>query len=425
MKKWFGRMICVVLCCMRLFACVAAQEAAVQDDALIFSSKNQGMCKQMTGDVQALVVFADTDEKSWTDDKKQKKMIILEQAASLLEEQAASYGKELRFHFTFVHTNPSFLPDVTNPDTWVEACLMESFDYLKLALDMDGKENTLTIFCIAEDGRSMAFADGEEYPQEYIITYDDDQAENCMHELLHLFGAQDYYYPDAYHAAAMQYFPDSIMLEPKAGNRADSLTAYLIGWTDEMDASALSFVQQTAHVTNEDIEMGLSRSIYTGYAMLETESNVYYGMLSEGQKEGNGVLRWQTGDRYTGEFKNGRMHGWGTYEWAGGNCYCGQYENGKRCGSGTYFWPDGSRYTGDFLDGAFHGQGVHQYANGDMYVGEYENNAKSGYGMYVWKDGSTYIGEFDHDQFHGSGVYKGWDGTVMEGQWTNGEYQNK
>lgn len=69
------------------------------------------------------------------------------------------------------------------------------------------------------------------------------------HELLHQFGATDYYYPQVTVNAAYRYFPYSIMFQN--GDEVDDLTRFLIGWTDEITPRAMAFLRETSCVDDE------------------------------------------------------------------------------------------------------------------------------------------------------------------------------
>ena len=69
-----------------------------------------------------------------------------------------------------------------------------------------------------------------------------------VHELLHQFGAIDYYYPQITVYAAQRYFPNSIMYT--TGNEIDDLTRYLIGWTNELSDKAVAFLRDTMSVND-------------------------------------------------------------------------------------------------------------------------------------------------------------------------------
>lgn len=72
-----------------------------------------------------------------------------------------------------------------------------------------------------------------------------------IHELLHQFGAADYYYPQVTVNAAYKYFPSSIMF--REGNDIDELTRYLIGWTNELSPRSVAFLKETCAVNEAEL----------------------------------------------------------------------------------------------------------------------------------------------------------------------------
>lgn len=74
--------------------------------------------------------------------------------------------------------------------------------------------------------------------------------------VLHQFGAPDLYYPKAVHKLAKRHFPFSIMVNSN-GFIIDPLTAYIIGWTNELDRVPAMILEKTKHITREDIRAEL------------------------------------------------------------------------------------------------------------------------------------------------------------------------
>ena len=72
-----------------------------------------------------------------------------------------------------------------------------------------------------------------------------------LHELLHIFGAEDLYYPDTVKKAAEKWLPGSVMND---GDAIDDLTRVLIGWDESLSPAAVSFLDATRGVTKKEIE---------------------------------------------------------------------------------------------------------------------------------------------------------------------------
>lgn len=79
-----------------------------------------------------------------------------------------------------------------------------------------------------------------------------------IHELLHQFGAVDLYYPQEVHNLIQSMRYDSIMAISHSMN-IDSLSAYLIGWTNWLDAPAVKILDRTKHLTRDDIIKAINR----------------------------------------------------------------------------------------------------------------------------------------------------------------------
>jgi hypothetical protein len=154
-------------------------------------------------------------------------------------------------------------------------------------------------------------------------------------------------------------------------------------------------------------------------------AGVYDGEMSDGQRSGNGVLRWADGSTYKGDFFRGLRHGVGEYIMAGmagrGRKYTGGWYNGVRCGEGTEVWPNGDRYVGEFDKGKSHGVGVFSSVRG-KYEGKWKAGVRDGLGTMVWaKKRDKYIGQWVNDERHGQGKYvRGTDGTTYDGAWHRG-----
>ena len=86
-----------------------------------------------------------------------------------------------------------------------------------------------------------------------MVAFLDGDFENTLvHELLHLFGAVDLYYPENLKQVGKKYLPGSIMCD---GNVIDDLTRYLIGWKRQLqsDSMAWKFLEETKNITAEDV----------------------------------------------------------------------------------------------------------------------------------------------------------------------------
>lgn len=84
-----------------------------------------------------------------------------------------------------------------------------------------------------------------------ILGNRDGEKRTFIHELLHLFGAEDFYYPPVVEKAADKWLPDSIMNE---GHTIDALTRVLVGWDTWLSGNAEGFLNDTKGVTEKELD---------------------------------------------------------------------------------------------------------------------------------------------------------------------------
>lgn len=147
----------------------------------------------------------------------------------------------------------------------------------------------------------------------------------------------------------------------------------------------------------------------------------YEGDVSETfQREGQGVMQWESGDVYTGQFQadiiegigkktyndgdfyegqwvNGKAHGIGT-QCSSGNVYKGCFENGKKTGAGDMQYSDGASYTGGWRSNERSGLGEMTYCNGDVYKGFWLSDMQDGEGELTFVCGDRLLGTFCRDE---------------------------
>ena len=84
-----------------------------------------------------------------------------------------------------------------------------------------------------------------------ILNQRDLEKQTFLHELLHLFGAEDFYFPPAIEKAAEKWLPGSIM---NGGDTIDDLTRVLIGWDEHLSGNAECFLNDIRDVTEKEID---------------------------------------------------------------------------------------------------------------------------------------------------------------------------
>ena len=79
---------------------------------------------------------------------------------------------------------------------------------------------------------------------------------------------------------------------------------------------------------------------------------------------------------YRGELTNGKREGLGVMQYRKARVYEGEWKHDQRNGRGMERYSNGNRYEGDFSNGKPHGNGVYSWANGEVYEGEWDKGLK-------------------------------------------------
>ncbi|MBR0508632.1 MAG: hypothetical protein IJJ85_00800 [Clostridia bacterium] len=238
----------------------AASLSDVYRDHFAMRGKNLGPSKTLTGKVELLLVYVSTPQCPWTQEQKDKVHAVSASSVRYMQQEAARYGADLELKIgEFDCDIPLEIPpfQMTGISTrWYDATLdalfqMHSMDdvqrHYEAKLHMD---DTPFLFMFNSWDRSFtinAKNPANESKEEYSVFFcDTDMHDNYLtHELLHQYGAIDYYDYDneGVKALADKYFPDSLMDEPS--HTIDPLTAYLIGWTDELTPDCIRFLDES------------------------------------------------------------------------------------------------------------------------------------------------------------------------------------
>ncbi len=238
---------------------------------------NLGNNKKLEGDITLHCFFVNDDEKEWN--TRWADWFVetqIKHAMTFLINEAADYGKTLQFTPKYyldcetadIETSTEYNKDhsmkysgIIDPDstdgTW-------SWDVLeKIAVNMgysgalhfstslkqsNGGEH-LFLFFVNKVGRSYCWQTTPQDTQinehcllfaysEYTVdtgVKSEHTSLTIAHEMLHTFGAEDFYTPDERNALAEQYYPNDVMLKidpPVRRGDIGELTAFQIGWTD-------------------------------------------------------------------------------------------------------------------------------------------------------------------------------------------------
>ena len=230
------------------------------------SKRGVGSATQFSGRIAIYHVFARDDHSTWNEVEKNEVLARLNRAYAFLNAQSELHGRKVTFIEKVgpdVH-HAERLPTGTfvNP-SWTEAVLKQSAgvksDELVERLKQNHKaDNVILCLHINKPALSYNLAYYENVSSEFaaermvcFTTYPDmrpTSAATYAHEVLHLFGAGDLYFPydqdDYRKQVARRYFPNDIMFRVDYNLdrlNVGSFTAYRVGWRDEIDVAHKMF----------------------------------------------------------------------------------------------------------------------------------------------------------------------------------------
>ncbi len=392
---------------------------------VFLNMKDSGRCPELVGDVLVTVILVTDSESSWNiDDTTALKKSLYEQEL-MLEKEAAKYGKKLDITFSYIKASYSGkINSGDEPEPWQEAvCINAGFSGLnKAQTELDNSndaDSNPVAFLLNKAGRAYANWSTSTNHTERMTVFSSDLT-SFSHEICHLYGAQDYYYPAEVKENAEKLIPESIM---NSGEQIDSFTAFCIGWDDEIDKNAYDFLAATAHITEEYLDAENEKQQTTGNVTnFKLSYGTYTGYLDRGVPNGQGSIQYDNGNSYEGGFLNGLQHGRGVFCWADGSVYDGDWVSGDKTGKGTMTWTDGAAYTGDWVNNERTGKGILIWASGDKYEGNFVNGTRTGKGKYTWTNGTVYEGDFVENSREGQGTYITSEGYIYTGAWKNNNY---
>ena len=241
------RFVCFVIALMICMLCTT--EALGEHFAL--RSRNVGPCRKLLGNVTLLVVFVNTPQHPWTEQKKQEVYQITNSSLGYMRKNARAYHANVNFSAGYlefyVSSEASF--EGNNSDwyweiihnVYHEQSIVQVYD--RYRKDM-GVDEAPMIFLFNSWDRSYTSCGWDE---EYCVIFCDTKMHDnyLTHEVYHLYGAIDYYdyNNEGVEKIARKYFPRNVMA--CTGRNMDDLTAYILGWTETLSRKANQFLQAT------------------------------------------------------------------------------------------------------------------------------------------------------------------------------------
>ncbi len=234
-------------------------------DNFYLKARNVGASRKLKGDVGVVVCFMKKKPTDFSEATRAQFYNALGEGCRWLEAEAKRYGTSLTFKYYHAVIE---VPEDVNPAKGY-SLIRDHFN--SQTLNMDGLQNyyekkmnldeILFLLVFDEVERSFAQKQSTAYSvDECSVLFKDGNNQynwsTVAHELLHQFGAIDYYYPPRVTKCARFYFQNSIM---GVGNNnvMDDFTAYLVGIKETISADTYHFLEDTMWMNKERYEQAI------------------------------------------------------------------------------------------------------------------------------------------------------------------------
>ena len=229
-------------------------------------ARDAGSCRRLRGTVLFYLVFVNEPGQRWTDAERRKVKAYFDRTAKYLMDSARRerVGLQILRESCQLFMKEPMAKEAR--ERW-----RAGFAKARGYRDMKSLHGSLlyhhkaqeAAFIFASKRRDRSYAmQAEKDTNSYVealTLYWDLNRQALLHEILHLFGAEDYYYPTQVKAAARKYFPYSVMLNASSPV-IDDLTKYLIGWTDQLTPRAQAMLRDTADVSKQLVDVSRTHS---------------------------------------------------------------------------------------------------------------------------------------------------------------------
>ena len=206
-----------------------------------------------------IVFFVSDTQRIWTDSARKRYRTAQKTAMQTLLRAARKWDVDLQIRNAYVDVTLPMICMPDNYDVWSKN-IISKYGTLDIPAYQRKHEavkqctEAPIIFVLNKPFRSRAVTVDwlTRMHGEMSLISSDYDVHTIMHELLHQFGAMDLYYPKKVSDLVKQMGYKSVM-HIHSSTDIDSLTAYLVGWTDEIDTHAAIILDRTKHYTREDI----------------------------------------------------------------------------------------------------------------------------------------------------------------------------
>ena len=224
--------------------------------------KGKSWSRALRGEVCILAFLVHDENSTWTINDIEKCKTILNRVVDDLHRQSALTRSQLHITYDMKIVSVPLKFDRDLPRALEQSVLRQygrffrATDYRTYYEKEHAKDDAPVVFMLNREFRSFAIVGSDSDPKGSQASYvscerpADRCARTLTHELLHQYGAIDFYLPAKVSAVTRKYFPNSVM---SSGIIIDPLTRFLIGWDQAPREHVLRFLEETKTITMEDI----------------------------------------------------------------------------------------------------------------------------------------------------------------------------
>lgn len=216
---------------------------------------------RLTGKIMVLTALMEYSDMKWDITAQNEYRGACKKACQEIQASASERGIPLEFNQCYFQVT---LPensqiDIVKPSTWGKLLLKgfhcKDFPEMARFYQMHFQcDEVLILTAFNVKGRSFVSLSSENTYFKSNVTVicageNTHLTSTIAHEILHLFGAKDMYYPKEVKAAAEKYLKKSVMLANMKKPYIDDLTAYLIGWRNTLSDDAFFMLNEIRNIT--------------------------------------------------------------------------------------------------------------------------------------------------------------------------------
>ena len=230
----------------------------VYKNHVLTSLRDVGEVRKLTGNIDVIVFFVNDSRSIWTDSAKQKYRAMHKEAMQYLLHTARDRGVRLQIRNAYVDASVSMDCHRDRYEQWSKVILgkygaEDIPSYQRRHKAKMGCAEVPILFVFNKPFISCAVYADRAAPgvgEMSILSGPECSPFTIVHELLHQFGAVDLYYPEPLRTLVQRMGYKSVMASGRDMD-IDSLTAYLIGWTEAISDGAAKLLEKTAYLTRE------------------------------------------------------------------------------------------------------------------------------------------------------------------------------